>query len=309
MPPANANDFKTADAHSYDEFALRFDALSQRFTTPLAQRMIALAGVSGGARVLDIATGSGVVALLAAAKVGATGRVVGIDLSEGMLAAARQNAARAPALRAEFLAMDAEQLQFGDASFDSVLSLFALHHFPNPAVALAEMLRVLRPGGTLCVGVGSGPNRLTRAGIADGITQARDLVQRTRGRLLRAPHFIEQLVAEQLPPARQDELTELAATGWKRSATVPALVRAAGFANIRTEWVGHRAVISDAEQFWELQRIYSSTARKRLATLSPAELQTFKGAFLQRCEEVLRRQGQLIYSYAALFVAGQRPTR
>src|SRR5262249_55210963 len=151
-------DFKLADAASYDAHVGDFERFAAMLTTPLAARMIMMADISPGQRVLDIGTGTGVVALEAANAIGSQGRCVGIDLSEKMLTSARANARRANlAERIEFKAMDAETLQFAPDSFDVVLSLFALLHFPNPAVALKEMFRVLKPGGTLVVAVGSAP--------------------------------------------------------------------------------------------------------------------------------------------------------
>src|SRR6185503_11997657 len=84
-------------------------------------------------------------------------RVVGIDISEAMLARARERAAaRGLAERITLRTMDAEALAFDDAAYDVVVSLFALLHLPDPLRALREMRRVLRPGGRLVVGVGSG---------------------------------------------------------------------------------------------------------------------------------------------------------
>lgn len=115
------------------------------------------AEIAPGHAALDLGTGTGVAALSAAATVGAAGSVVGLDLSDGMLAVARANAS-AMGLdgRLRFVKGDAEQPDFPDRSFDSVLSLFALLHLPHPDKALSQMYRVLKPRGTLVIGVGSG---------------------------------------------------------------------------------------------------------------------------------------------------------
>jgi ubiquinone/menaquinone biosynthesis C-methylase UbiE len=300
--------FKQRDAGSYDHVAGQYDAFITRFSGPLVERLIALAGIAPGSRVLDVGTGPGIVALAAAPLVGDRGHVMGVDLSEGMLVAAREKAARHPhGAHVEFRQMDAEHLAVPDASFDVVVSLFALHHFPNPAAALAEMYRVLRPGGVLCIGVGSGPSRRTWVGLVDAAVQVRDLLRRKRGRLLRAPQFLTELVERHCPAPDAEELTEMASSGWKDPGTVPRLVARAGFDDVRTDWLGQRRVIDSVQDFWNLQRIYSSTARKRLSVASPERVAAVHADFVARCATVQHGGGELVYSYASLYVIGRRP--
>jgi ubiquinone/menaquinone biosynthesis C-methylase UbiE len=98
-----------------------------------------------GARVLDVACGTGVLTRAVAERVGAAG-VVGLDLNAAMLEVA---ARRAPQITWQLAA--AESLPFDTASFDCVLSQFGLMFFSDRQAALAEMLRVLKPGGPLAV--------------------------------------------------------------------------------------------------------------------------------------------------------------
>src|SRR5438094_406292 len=78
-------EFKTKDAGSYDAVAEGFDRFSQRMSLALARRCVALASLSSADRVLDVGTGTGIVALEAAGAVGHNGSILGIDLSDGML--------------------------------------------------------------------------------------------------------------------------------------------------------------------------------------------------------------------------------
>jgi arsenite methyltransferase len=130
-----ADTFNTI-APSYDEI---------RFVRVAAARLIELAGIRDGARVLDVATGTGLVAQAAAALAGPGGSVVGIDLAPEMLALARRKLAGAA--NVTFQPGDAERLDFSDHSFDVVLCASSLFFVPDMLAALREWRRVLVPGG------------------------------------------------------------------------------------------------------------------------------------------------------------------
>lgn len=122
---------------------------------PWASRLVQVAQPQPGERALDVACGTGVVARQVASSVGATGTVVGLDINPHMLAVARTTAGR------EGLAIDwregrAEALPFPDSSFGLVLCQFALMFFADRGAALAEMRRVLAPGGRIALSVWQG---------------------------------------------------------------------------------------------------------------------------------------------------------
>jgi ubiquinone/menaquinone biosynthesis C-methylase UbiE len=116
-----------------------------------APLVIALADPKPGERVLDIACGTGVVARLAAERVGRTGDVVGLDLNPGMLAIAASVAANAPATSASITWREASatKMPFADAVFDIAYCQLGLQFFPDRPAALREMHRVLSPAGRL----------------------------------------------------------------------------------------------------------------------------------------------------------------
>jgi len=115
------------------------------FTTPAAAALVNYSGLRAGQRVLDVACGTGVVAVTAA---GRGAQVKALDLSPALLADARRNAAIIDA-PIEFTEGDVEALPYGDGEFDVVLSQFGHMFAPRPELAIAEMLRVLKPGGRI----------------------------------------------------------------------------------------------------------------------------------------------------------------
>ena len=113
--------------------------------TPAAAKLVGHAGVEAGQRVLDAACGTGVVAVTAA-RLGA--KVSALDLTPELLERARENA-QVAGVKVDWYEGDVEKLPFKDAEFDVVLSQFGHMFAPRPEVAVGEMLRVLKRGGTI----------------------------------------------------------------------------------------------------------------------------------------------------------------
>lgn len=120
-------------------------SILESITATAAPRLVRFAGIGAGAQVLDVACGTGVVALTAA-RLGA--KVTGIDLTPELIARAKENAALMR-LAATWHEGDAEALPLPDASFDFVVSQFGHIFAPRPDVTVKELLRVLKPGGTI----------------------------------------------------------------------------------------------------------------------------------------------------------------
>ena len=115
---------------------------------PWAPLVIEQAALQPGERVLDVACGTGVVARLAASRVGAAGQVTGVDVNPGMLAVARTRTLP-PGGPVEWREGDAAALPFPAAAFSVVFCQLGLQYFPDRRQALGEMYRVLRPQGRL----------------------------------------------------------------------------------------------------------------------------------------------------------------
>ncbi len=132
------------------------------------QRIADLARLQPGEIVLDVGCGTGTLAMVARQRVGEIGRVAGIDPSPQMIARASRKAVRR-GLAIDFQVGVIEHLSFPDQSFDVVLSTFMMHHLPDDLKrrGLAEIARVLKPGGRLLVLDMKGPAGPWKSNIAD----------------------------------------------------------------------------------------------------------------------------------------------
>jgi demethylmenaquinone methyltransferase/2-methoxy-6-polyprenyl-1,4-benzoquinol methylase len=138
---------------------------------------LARAGLAPGMRVLDVASGTGLVAGAAKARVGDAGEVIAVDPSLGMLAAGTRYAGIAR------VGGQAERLPFADGGFDFVSMGFALRHVADLAAVFGEFRRVLRPGGALCVLEISRPrSRVAMAALRAYMRGVVPLVARFAGR-------------------------------------------------------------------------------------------------------------------------------
>ncbi len=164
----NSGDRKAQMALQFSRLAPDYD-LAGCFTH-FGRRLVEAVGVEPGQRVLDVASGRGAVLFPAAERVGPSGHVEGIDLAEGMVAAVNADAERCGSA-ARVRLMDAEQLDFPDASFDRVLCGFSIMFPPDQVRVLTEMWRVLRPGGRLGISTWREPATHDLALVLSGMGQ------------------------------------------------------------------------------------------------------------------------------------------
>lgn len=134
-------------AGTYDEIYV------PRIFIPWARLLLERAALRPGEAVLDVATGPGTVARLAAELVGPNGRVLGADFSEAMIAIARAKPRLAAAATIEYLVSPAAPLAVEDVAFDVVTCQQGLQFFPDRPAAIREMYRALKPGGRLVAAV------------------------------------------------------------------------------------------------------------------------------------------------------------
>ncbi|RKE23264.1 class I SAM-dependent methyltransferase [Streptomyces sp. TLI_171] len=270
-----------AEADAYDALERRIwdgraDAYAASFARLCAHPVPALldaAGVQAGRAVLDVGTGTGAAAAAGCAR-GA--RVTAVDAEPSMLAATRRNAPEA-AVHAATL----PELPFADGTFDAVVGNFVLNHVGRQGAAVAELRRVLRPGGRLALTVWAQPplpgqTLLGRAVEAAGAP--------------RPAH---------LPPAP----AALQATGTPEGLT--ALVAGAGLrdADCRTLRWNHR---TSAEDWWAGPAGRVAFIGELLHSQTPEMRAAVKREFERLAEEFRGPDGELALPHAALLVSGRR---
>lgn len=139
----------------------RYDEVEARLTAELSERMLDLAGVARGSRVLDLASGRGEPAIRAAHRVGSEGCVLGIDLYEGLLDIARERAQREGVANLELRTGDARELAgVPERSFDAVTCRWGLMYMLEPVAVLAKASLALAPSGAFVAAFWCEPERV-----------------------------------------------------------------------------------------------------------------------------------------------------
>lgn len=295
----DSEQFKLHDSSSYNYYAVDYHHCVEKLCEPFVCQMSEFASLKPGQRILDVGTGTGIVANYAARVLKGSGSIVGIDLSEGMLRTAATNADRAGLENVKFLRIDAENLGLSDQSFDSVLSMCAMMHFPDALKALREMHRVLKPEGHLVISIGCrkppwGGGRLEAyyVGIKRGIRQ----IYQPH---LYAPNFILSLMNRRL-----SHLPLPPHTGWGGKDPGKSLLKIigeSGFEISGIHWNHNMIPIQTSEEFWQSQLAIVTQVRKRFETAEQNVKESFYEEFVKLADAALARDGSLYYC-ASVFI-------
>ena len=196
-------------------------------THAFAEALVALLPPPAGARVLDVATGTGLVAVEAARRAGPHGSVLATDFLPAWEPYVRETASAAGVNNVTFAVMPAEALDLPDASFDVAYCQFGLMFVPEPVRALHEMRRVLRPGGRIGIAVWSIPEKV-------GL------------------FLIPRIVAPALPPTTGEALPSPMSMG--APGLIEGIVAEAGFDDVVTDRVTISHDVADPESEWRSWR-------------------------------------------------------
>ena len=172
----NAAEFRDKQRESWNIGASgwrRRSELIDRFTGAINERLVELAGVEPGNRVLDVAAGYGEPSLTAARVVGPGGKVVSTDISPEMQAYGRERAASAGLDNVEFVESDAISLDFPPQSFDAALSRFGIIFEPDGEGAAARIRGFIKPGGRMAIASWGPPDRVPFLAMSMGTVMRR----------------------------------------------------------------------------------------------------------------------------------------
>jgi ubiquinone/menaquinone biosynthesis C-methylase UbiE len=167
--PIDASEFRDKQHEQWDGAATgwkKWSELIDHGTGEVSERLVEMAGVKMGDRVLDVACGYGEPSLTAARKAGPEGSVVATDISEEMLAFGRERTADAGVENIEFMRSDAISLDFPGESFDAALSRWGIIFEPDGEGAAERVRRFLKPGGKFAISSWGPPERVPMLAIA-----------------------------------------------------------------------------------------------------------------------------------------------
>lgn len=263
---------KQGVAGLFGRAAPTYDRVGPRFFSYFGRRLVEFAEIPSGARVLDVATGTGAVLFPAVEAVGPRGHVTGIDLSEAMVQEIAEEVGRLKLRNVEVRQMDAEYLQFSDASFDFVLCGFAVFFFPQSDRALSEMCRVLKPHGRIAI-----------------TTWGRLFVEQWK--------WFNELVAAHLRPEGETEQASDSQSPRPSLLDEPeelrGIITIAGFTDVQIVTETAEFIYADEEEWWS--SLWSHGMREGLEKVEKATgtagLERFKAAVFERLRNIRQDDG------------------
>eukprot|EP00271_Cylindrocystis_brebissonii_P017738 TRINITY_DN472_c0_g12_i1.p1 TRINITY_DN472_c0_g12~~TRINITY_DN472_c0_g12_i1.p1 ORF type:complete len:383 (+),score=59.38 TRINITY_DN472_c0_g12_i1:368-1516(+) len=282
-PPATNSPSTMADASAWSTTSVQFGAESmKRVVREVSEKVLSLSEFKAlcereqNPQVLDIASGTGSATFAAAEVVGKTrGKVVGTDFAEGMIKLLQARVESEGWPNVESRVMDAEKLEFPDASFHCLTCQFGLMFFPNPGAAMSEMARVLKPLGQCCITTWK-ENQLME-----------ELLQ----------------AAAELQPDNPPDFTGLPPLNFSDPKKLSDDLLKAGFASCRTHEFAVEMSFKDADEFWSI--LASNPGVTTLLGMLREEVRGRLGEVVVRRlkEEYGEGKGPLVLDRCAVLVA------
>ena len=256
----NAKKYKQKQRVAWNAMADVYDHSFSTLAYPATMQMILEAKLQPGDVVLDLASGTGADAFTASPFVGDTGKIIGIDIADNMVATANQKAKARGVANCEFQVMDAEELTFKSSMFDAAVSKWGLMYFPDCHKALKEVLRVLKPGGRISALV---------------------LGRQERARFM----TVGALAAYKINPTLIAADDGPSAFQFGPDGAVEALLNAAGFDNIRSRRFALMISCSDGEKYWELLTNGVGNFSDKLRRAEPGVMESVRRLAIEQAEK------------------------
>ena len=259
----------------------KWDRLFEEQTGYLNHRLVGDARIRAGHAVLDLGSGTGYPALVAAQAVGPSGSVVGLDLAADMLAVAERKARRVGVTNIVFRTGDASMLPFDGAAFDAVISRFCLMFLPDVRKAVGEIARVLKPGRWFSAMVWSS----AEGNPAVGLPMA----------------AVKQVIDVPLPEPTAPGIFRLAKAG-----ELAGMVQEVGLGDVSDiEFLAERSYESVEQYYLSLMEI-AAPIQKLMAPLSDSQRQEVKRLILEGASRY-RRAERISFPIAVRVVVGRKP--
>jgi enediyne biosynthesis protein CalE5 len=259
----------------------KWDHLFEEQAGYLNHRLVADARLRQGHAVLDLGSGTGYPAILAAQTVGASGSVTGIDLAGNMLAVAQRKAKRLGLLNVTFRTGDATTLPFETASFDAVISRLCLMFLPDVPKASREIARVLKPNRWFAVMVWASPERNPSIGLSMAA--------------------IKQVIDLPPPDPTAPGIFRLAKPG-----ELAGMLQKAGLVGITEQEFLAEWSYESPEQYYTTMMEIAAPVQNLMAGCSDSQRQQVKRLIIEAASEY--RQGdRIIFPIAVRVIAGRKP--
>jgi len=282
LDPTQYTQMKSLVVGTYDRAAPIYDQVGIRQFQHFGQLLIDRLGIEPGAHVLDIATGRGALLFPAAEKVGAHGRVIGIDLAPEMVAETQAEVSRRKLTQVEVQMMDADTITLAEFSFDYVTCGSALFFFDFER-ALPQFFKVIKPGGRFAASL-----PYTHHDPAENSRWA----------------WLFELTRAAFPADFQPPESWVMQRRLRQPEQIIHALEAAGFEQVTTEAHTLTLHYRDAEDWWDWE--WSQASHMWLEGMSAESLEAFKTGAFENLNQMMTPDG-IPMQYGMLFAFGQKP--
>jgi SAM-dependent methyltransferase len=270
--PYDPSEFRRGSCERWERSATGWGAqraVFQAGARPVSVWLVDAIEPQPGHRVLEIAAGPGDTGLLVAELIAPGGTLVSTDAAEAMVELARARAAELGIDNVEFRTMDAEWLDLPTASMDAVIARWGYMLLADPATALRETRRVLRPGGRVALSAWTGPEDNPWASVP----------------------LTEAVAMGAAPPPDPDEPNMFA---FRDAATIQTLLEDAGFTEIVVDQLDLVWHFDDSDDWWDTQLDLSAGLAKAVGALTPARRDDLRDVVDARMAQYVRPDGSAV---------------